>query len=105
MSDGFSGELVKYHEELGDTLDFDFGILRLFLAPLIITRDPQNVTLGEGSGVGMCALGSRKLKNSQATWTVETVTICQAGQALGQAQASRVVPTTSESSGYWRLLG
>lgn len=36
-------ELVKYHDDLGNTLDFDFGILQLFLAPMIITRDPQNV--------------------------------------------------------------
>jgi len=37
---------VKYHEDFGNTLDFDFGILQLFLAPMIITRDPQNVPLG-----------------------------------------------------------
>ena len=37
---------MKYHEDFGNTLDFDFGILQLFLAPMIITRDPQNVTLG-----------------------------------------------------------
>ena len=37
---------MKYHEDFGNTLDFDFGILQLFLAPMIITRDPQNVPLG-----------------------------------------------------------
>ena len=36
-------ELASYHDLMGDTLYFDLGLLRYFMPPLIITRDPRNV--------------------------------------------------------------
>eukprot|EP00913_Durusdinium_trenchii_P035887 g33580.t1 len=35
--------LAEYHEQEGDTLYFDFGLLRYFMPAVVITRDPRNV--------------------------------------------------------------
>ncbi|CAE7878912.1 CYP86B1 [Symbiodinium microadriaticum] len=39
----FLEELTQMHEKEGSTIFLQFGILRFFVTPLVITRDPRNV--------------------------------------------------------------
>ena len=58
---------MKYHESHGHTLDFDLGLLQLFVAPLIITRDPQNVKL-DGTSMGKSTWKPSQVPKVRLKW-------------------------------------